>query len=1478
MKQIITIFLLLTIGITANAQEWKEFLPKNKTEHELTLFDYQKAFREYEKSYQSIDGFYFENSEKRKLPDYKHFKRWEFDMEHRVNQRTGILPEKTDWDRIQEHKKQHPDLYRSSGGAWSGISPMDYTNWFNNSGLGRVTAIGFHPTDTNTFFVGAASGGLWKTVDGGQTYTSLTDTLGYEAILKIHVPDDYPTSNTFYILAAQYYSYNDGVDYGKIFKTTDGGLSWTMLNLGYNYPVPSTDPHSEGGIDKDYWLKFDNDDPNVFYAKLTYGATVYQQYNGWYKTINGGDTWAALNHDIGRVFHPVNDDIQYYINPNGHFMKTTDGGNTWVQKYDLGYTIPFQDYYHIAVSDDQPDYVYFVTGFYPNMDGFYKSTDAGETFTQVLNNTTGPNLYGTCTGGFNDNIHPSGNGELAVNPNNADDIFVGYFITWHSTDGGYNWYRRACNDQTETKQAHPDKHFYGFQPITNAMYEGNDGGITKSYDGVYWTNLSQNLPISQIYRIGISQNAQSEYLFGTQDNGTFYHSSSANTWSMVLGGDGMDCAIDPNNDNIQICSGQNGGFFRTTDKWVTKSYLYQNFPSGFVGHWVTPLDLHPTNPNIFYILGDNMLIKTADAGNSFTQIGSGANCFSVSPSNPDIIYKADKIYVNRTTQNTLLKTTDGGNTWVDIISNFNLSYDPEIKYIEFDDNDSDTVWVVTTSSTQNNMYYGGVFKTTDGGQTWTDISSGLPDNRFNVIAYNKQYTAGSEIYLGTYGGGSYVKREGEDWIPFMTGLTSSPVMDMEIYYDTINPDNSKIRAGTYGRGLWESDLYTVMTPEAAFTATPLTGIAPLTVSFTDTSTNIPTSWSWDFGDGGTSTEQNPNYTYNVHGTYTVTLTATNSGGSDTETKTDYITVIQPVPVADFIGVPTSGDSPLSVNFTDQSTNDPTAWSWDFGDGGTSTEQNPEYTYNTHGTYTVSLIATNSGGSDTLIKTDYIIVTQPIPVADFLGTPTSGDSPLTVDFSDLSTNDPTTWVWDYGDGGTSTDQNPTYTYDTHGTYTVSLTVTNTGGSDTETKTDYIIVTQPVPVTDFSGTPMSGDSPLTVSFTDQSTNDPTSWDWDFGDGGTSGLQNPDYTYFAAGTYTVILTATNSGGSDTETKTDYITVTQPPPLADFIGTPTSGDAPLSVSFTDQSSNDPTSWDWDFGDGGTSTEQNPNYTYNSAGVYTVTMTATNPSGSDTKIRTDYISAGVPPEPPIAEFSGTPASGNAPLIVSFVDASSGSIDTWNWDFGDGGTSVLQNPDYTYTSPGTYTVSLTVTGPGGDDNEIKTDYINVTYSAPIADFNGTPTSGEFPLQVDFTDISVGEVESWDWDFGDENTSTLQNPVHIFENSGNYTVSLKATGPGGYDSIAKVNYIDVIVNIENLYSDDLSIYPNPCRDNLTIRSKESVSSIVIMDNMGNIVRNEDVQCKTPCKQEINMRQLATGNYFLKINMENGHIVMMKILKK
>ena len=588
---------------------------------------------------------------------------------------------------------------------------------------------------------------------------------------------------------------------------------------------------------------------------------------------------------------------------------------------------------------------------------------------------------------------------------------------------------------------------------------------------------------------------------------------------------------------------------------------------------------------------------------------------------------------------------------------------------------------------------------------------------------------------------------------------------------------------------------------ADFTATPTSGTAPLTVQFTDTSTGSPTMWAWDFGDGTTEGMiANPSHTYQNAGTYTVKLTASSAtGGSSTKTKEGYITVTQSGGiVANFTAAPTSGTAPLTVQFTDTSTGGPTMWSWDFGDGTTEGMlANPSHTYQNAGTYTVKLTASSAtGGSSTKIREGYITVSPSGsgPTAAFTVDKRSGPKPLTVQFTDQSTGGPTMWAWDFGDGGTSMVASPSYTYQEAGVYTVSLTASNTAGSDTKTEKDYISVTGdiPPPVAMFEATPLSGSAPLTVQFTDLSIGPPTSYAWDFGDGGTSTEANPSHVYSAGGTYTVKLTVKNSGGSHTMTRENYISVGGSGIVADFSGTPTSGTVPLTVQFTDLSTGGPTMWAWDFGDGGTSMVASPSYTYQTPGTYTVKLTASSQTGgTSTKVKEGYITVS-PAGGIVADFSGMPTSGTVPLTVQFTDLSTGGPTMWAWDFGDGGTSMVASPSYTYQTPGTYTVKLTASSQtGGTSTKVREGYITVSPSGGIiADFVGTPTSGNAPLTVQFSDRSQGGPTMWSWVFGDGGTALVANPVHVYQQPGKYTVSLTASNQASSNTAVKTDYVTV----------------------------------------------------------------------------------------
>ncbi|QVL50302.1 MAG: PKD domain-containing protein [Thiocapsa sp.] len=437
---------------------------------------------------------------------------------------------------------------------------------------------------------------------------------------------------------------------------------------------------------------------------------------------------------------------------------------------------------------------------------------------------------------------------------------------------------------------------------------------------------------------------------------------------------------------------------------------------------------------------------------------------------------------------------------------------------------------------------------------------------------------------------------------------------------------------------------------------------------------------------------------------------------------------------------------------------------------------------TSGIGTVNFMgATLQGGSTAVPPT-------PAPVAAFTASAESGTAPLTVTFTSQSTGDISAYGWSLGDGSKSTAETAEHTYQTAGTYDVSLTVSGPSGTDTLQKSALIVVKEPAPVADFAANVGSGTAPLTVTFSDQSSGSVTGWAWAFGDGETSQAQQPTHTYTKPGRYAVNLSVSGPGGSDSLVRSDYIEVKEPAPVADFAANVSSGTAPLTVTFSDQSSGSVTGWTWSFGDGATSQAQQPTHTYTKPGLYAVNLSVSGPGGSDSLVRSDYIEVKEPA--PVADFAANVTSGPAPLTVTFSDQSSGSVAGWTWSFGDGETSQAQQPTHTYTKPGRYAVNLSVSGPGGSDSLVRSDYIEVKEPAPVADFAANVTSGPAPLTVTFSDQSSGSVTGWTWSFGDGETSQSQQPTHTYTKPGRYAVNLSVSGPGGSDTLDRADYIDV----------------------------------------------------------------------------------------
>ncbi|MCB9233932.1 MAG: PKD domain-containing protein [Bacteroidia bacterium] len=489
---------------------------------------------------------------------------------------------------------------------------------------------------------------------------------------------------------------------------------------------------------------------------------------------------------------------------------------------------------------------------------------------------------------------------------------------------------------------------------------------------------------------------------------------------------------------------------------------------------------------------------------------------------------------------------------------------------------------------------------------------------------------------------------------------------------------------------------------------------------------------------------------------------------------------------------------MTVNFTDLSTGNPTSWAWNFGNGNTSTLQNPGVIYVNPGTYTVTLTASKPGSSDMEVKTAYITVYAD-PTANFQANlPLTGCAPLSVHFTDLSqpgSGTLTQWLWDFGDGTNSTQANPTHLFKNPGNYPVTLFVSNSHGcQDGFTITNYIHVLD-TPVAAFLANPNSAcTAPATFSFVNNTTGSaPLSYQWVFGDGGTSNAGFPSHTYQNSGNFNVTLIATNVHGcKDTLVEPNYINIGSI--TANFTAAPLSGCPGTTVNFTDASLGGVGAWNWDFGDGFTSTLQNPSHTYANPGNYTVTLIASNgPGCSNQVIKTSYIT--IHPIPVISFTADTTEACSLPFTVHFTNNTVGGA-YYVWHFGDGTTSTQTNPTHTYTTEGTFDVKVYAISAGGcaDSLEITT-YIQVLKAK--ADFlhsSSPPTfKGCAPLEVNFYDLSFSwqPIVSWHWDFGDGNSSNQQNPTHIYNSVGNYTVSLIIVNDWGcQDTLIVPNHVAV----------------------------------------------------------------------------------------
>ncbi len=531
------------------------------------------------------------------------------------------------------------------------------------------------------------------------------------------------------------------------------------------------------------------------------------------------------------------------------------------------------------------------------------------------------------------------------------------------------------------------------------------------------------------------------------------------------------------------------------------------------------------------------------------------------------------------------------------------------------------------------------------------------------------------------------------------------------------------------------------------------------------------------------------HSYQDDGTYYVTLTVEDDDTGE-RVRAFFVTVLDLGPTAEFIWTPRPQFEGSPVQFTDLSTSYPdliVSWQWDFEGFGSSSLQHPEFTFMDDGTYSVTLTITDDDGTSSSISHD-VTIRDLAPTAEFMWSPDPQDEGSPVQFTDLSTVYPgyiVSWDWDFAGLGSSSLQHPEFTFMDNANYLVTLTVTDDDGT-THSVSHTVVIQDLGPSADFSWSPPTPDEGSSVQFTDLSTSYPdviVSWQWDFGGLGTSNLQHPDFTFMDDGTYSVTLTVTDDDGTTHSVSYDVV-IQDLAPTGEFSWSPPMQDEGSPVSFNDLSTSYPdviVAWFWDFAGLGISTLQHPTFTFMDDDTYTVTLTVTDDDGTTHSVPHDITILDLAP---LANFSWSPDPQDEGSSVSFTDLSTSYPDVivgWEWDFGDGGTSTLQNPSHIYGDNDDYTVTLIVTDDDGTTDEISYEITinNVAPNVLAGEDEEVDEGAMISFAGAFSDPGWLDTHIIEWDFGDGNfASGTLFPTNTYGDDGSYEVTLTVTDDDG----------------------------------------------------------------------------------------------------
>ena len=613
-------------------------------------------------------------------------------------------------------------------------------------GMGRLNAIAFNGTDTNTMYVGSPAGGVWKTTNGGTTWSPKGDELANLGVSDIVIN---PTNTGILYLATGDW---DGVQNRSIgvFKSIDGGDNWTATGLTFSLLQNNL-------ISK---LLIDPNNVNTVFATTR---------NSIKRTTDGGTTWTDVFTENNANFNDINykigsTSVLYATSKSGKFYISTNNGANWSVA-----SSPSSSRLDLALTADDTDLILTL-----DTNGVLRrSIDQGSTWTTV-----------STISGYN----PQGgyNMTLAISPLDKNLVLAGGVEGWRSTNGGAAWEKYLDGYWVQGNPyfyVHSDHHDMKFIPGTNTAFSVNDGGIFRGDASINtpWTDLSSGLAIAQYYNVSGTPQDAGKLIAGAQDNDIAVFDGGTVSGENP-GTDGVEGLWDYSNSDIAWTCSQGGLIYRTTNGFVSSQYI--GTPSGAPFAW--ELEIHPTIPTTIFG-GFEDIHKSTDRGDNWTSLNSGLQSIeyiSISPSDPDVIYVSDLYW-------DVKRTTDGGTSWTSITT-------PQVggvKSIEVHPTNPSEVYFVYSG-----YQSGKVYKSTDSGANWTNITGSLPNIPTSQIRYKTASTDG-ELFLATDLGVYYRTNTVGDWVKLGTGLPNVIVNDLEIHYAT-----EKLRVATFGRGVWEAPI------------------------------------------------------------------------------------------------------------------------------------------------------------------------------------------------------------------------------------------------------------------------------------------------------------------------------------------------------------------------------------------------------------------------------------------------------------------------------------------------------------------------------------------------------------------------------------------------------------------------------------------------------------------------------------------------